>query len=565
MMSFVLVNEDARFEESTLKDRHKAVSFAASVFACALSGLIAGSAPAFAAPVQWPTSDQIARAASDESDWLSAGKSLEWNRYTTLKQIDAKNVTQLKPAWTYKIDDDGEQEAAPIVWHGTMFISTPHDHVIALDAKTGVKKWEFSYTPSHMISIITNRGVALVDGKVVLGTLDGRVVALDANTGKQLWNVAGVEDPANTWYASAPSVYGDTVIIGTSGGDQGNVGQVSAFRISDGKRVWVWHNVPRPGEAGHETWPGDSWQHGCADAWAGVSIDVKTGTLFEAPGNPCPDLVDTQRAGANLYSDSVVALDIAHGAPKLKWYYQLIPDDTHDADPAMPPILFTGVVNGHPRDLVAQADKAGDFVILDRATGALVHRSALVTQRGLDGKPTVAGQTACPNHGGGVEWNGGAYDPASNLFLIPATDECATWKIDEGPVPYTPGQRYQGGAFPRRGGGHGVINAIDVATGTVAWRKDVPFPAQGGMLVTASGLAFTSEVDGVFYALDAKTGTTLWQYATGSAIVDAPSAYQVGGTEYVAVVSGQPGSQNTREMPKQNAGSFITAFAVDTK
>jgi alcohol dehydrogenase (cytochrome c) len=551
-------------EHYYVKHQAKATSIVASAFACALSGLIAGSAPAFAAPSPWPTGDQIAKAATDESDWLTAGKSLDWNRYTTLKQIDARNVAQLKPAWTYKIDDDGEQEAAPIVWHGTMFISTPHDHVIALDAQTGQKKWEFSYTPAHVISFATNRGVALVDGKVFVGTLDGRLIALDAQSGKQIWNVPAVDDPVNTWYNSAPYVFNGTVIIGTSGGDQGNIGQVSGFRIADGKRLWVWHNVPGPGEPGHETWPGDSWQHGCADAWGGISIDVKTGTLFEAPGNPCPDKIDTNRKGQNLYSDSIVALDIAHGAPKLKWYYQLVSDDTHDADPAMPPVLFTGTVHGQSRELLAQGDKAGNFVILDRTSGALVSKNVLVTQKGLDVAPDSTGKIACPNHGGGVEWNGGAYDPGSNLFLIPATDECATWYAPA-TIEYSPGHQYAGGPLPRRTGGHGVISAIDVATGKVAWKKDVPFPAQGGALITATGLAFTSELDGVFYALDAKTGATLWQNATGSAIVDAPSAYQAGGQEYIAVISGQGGNQTTLELPKQNAGSFITAFALEGK
>jgi alcohol dehydrogenase (cytochrome c) len=535
---------------------------AAAALTCALSGVLVAAAPSFAAEPQWPSSERIANAANDDGNWLSAGKSLSFNRYTKLSQIDPKNVAQLKPRWTFKIDDDGEQESEPIVWHGTMFVSTPHDHVIALDAKTGQKKWEFTYQPSHIISIITNRGVALVDGKVVLGTLDGHLLALDAATGNKLWDVVGVDDPANSWFASAPFVFKDTVIIGASGGDQGNIGQVSGFRLSDGKRMWVWHTVPGPGEPGHETWLGDSWQHGCADVWGGLSIDPQTATLYAAPGNPCPDLIDTNRKGKNLYSDSVVALDIAGSTPKLKWYYQLIGDDTHDADPAMPPVLFTGIVGGKPRALLVQSDKAGDFVILDRVTGALVHRSALVTQKGLDSPPTTSGQLACPNHGGGVEWNGGAYDPATNLFLIPETDECATWTVI-GTVPdYIAGQRYQGGAFPRRSNGHGVISAIDVATGTVAWKKDVPFPAQGGMLVTASGLAFTSEVDGVFYALDAKSGKTLWQDTTGSAIVEAPAAYQVDGQEYVAVISGQGGSQKTLQMPTQNKGSFITAYGL---
>src|SRR5262249_48938462 len=202
---------------------------------------------------------------------------------------------------------------------------------------------------------------------------------------------------------------------------------------------------------------------------SGLAIDQDNDTLFVAPGNPGPDMVLKGREGRNLYTNPLVALDISGRKPRIKWHYQIIQNDTHDYDPAMIPVLFEGQVDGRRRPLVAIGDKAGDFLILDRVTGKLVHRLALSDQTGVDTQPTLEGTRACPNHGGGIEWNGGAYDPASNSFLVPSTDECAVWKLATDDPQYIPGQPYTGGPLPKRQNGTGVLTSVDVNTGKVRW------------------------------------------------------------------------------------------------
>jgi alcohol dehydrogenase (cytochrome c) len=216
------------------------------------------------------------------------------------------------------------------------------------------------------------------------------------------------------------------------------------------------------------------------------------------------------RKGENLYTDSLVALDISGAKPRIKWYYKILQNDSHDDDPAMIPVLFDGKLNGQTRPLVAIGDKAGNFLLLDRATGKVVHRLALSSQAGLDTHPSRSGTRACPNHGGGIEWNGGAYDPNSNSFLVPSTQECAIWKITSDNPQYIPGQPYTGGPLPKRQNGTGVVTSIDVSTGQVRWRNPLPYPAEGGVLITATGLAFTSDVAGNIYAFDAASARPWW-------------------------------------------------------
>ena len=259
----------------------------------------------------------------------------------------------------------------------------------------------------------------------------------------------------------------------------------------------------------------------------------------------------------------VVALDISGSTPKLKWYYKVSPNDVHDNDPSMPPVLFTGIVGGVNRQLLAVGDKAGDFVILDRTTGKLVSRMAVSNQQGIfTTVPTVAGTFACPNHGGGIEWNGGSYDATTNYFVIPSTQECAVWKINyTGAVPYIPGQPYTAGPLPKRQPATGVVTAVDVSTGKAAWRDQLPYAAQGGVLVTNNGLMFTSDTSGRVYALDTKTGRELWHDDTGSAIVAPISAYSLNGNEYLVVEAGEAGNQQTPNLPKSQGGRVV-AYAL---
>ncbi|HEV7178276.1 MAG TPA: PQQ-binding-like beta-propeller repeat protein [Candidatus Baltobacteraceae bacterium] len=510
------------------------------------------------------TAAPLLQAASDGADWLVPGKTYAGNRLTTLTQIDPSNVATLKKVWVTAVKDNGEEEASPIVWNGTVFVTTSHDNVLAMDGKSGALKWAFGYSPAYELQYPVNRGVGLSDGKLYIVTQDCRLVAIDAATGAQVFNVPACHDTTATWYSTAAYVYKDKVIVGTSGGDLGGSGLVSAFSAQDGSRLWDWHTVAQPGEPGHNTWPGDSWVHGGAAVWAGLSIDQDTDTVYAAPGNPGPNLTTYGREGANLYTDSVVALDISGSAPKLKWYYKITPNDVHDNDPSMPPVLFTGNVDGKSRSLLAVGDKAGDFVILDRTTGKLISRMAVSNQTGIfTSVPTVAGSFACPNHGGGIEWNGGSYDAATNYFVIPSTQECAVWKIIyTGKVPYTPGQPYTAGPLPKRQTATGVVTAVDVSTGKAAWVKQLPYSAQGGVLVTNNGLMFTTDASGRVYAFETKTGRELWHDDTGSAIVAPISAYSVDGNEYLVVEAGEAGNQQTPNLPKSQ-GARVVAYALN--
>jgi alcohol dehydrogenase (cytochrome c) len=514
------------------------------------------------AAVEGPDVTTLLTARDDSADWILPARTYRGNRYTALAQIDKTNVGDLSQAWRTAIADDGEQEAAPIVWQGRMYLSTPHDGVLALDATTGRLLWQTPYSPAYVLLFAVNRGVGLADGKVFIATQDCRVIALDAATGKKVWDVQGCRDTSNSWYSMAAYIYKDQVIVGTGGGDTGNIGLVSAFSIQDGKRLWDWTSIPGPGEPGHETWLGDSWKHGGGAVWSGLAVDPATDTLFVAPGNPGPDLVLKGRQGRNLYTNSLVALDISGRKPKMRWYYQLVANDTHDTDPAMIPVVFDGRVAGTMQQLVAIGDKGGNFVLLDRTNGKVLHRLALSKQEGLDTPPTVQGNEVCPNHGGGIEWNGGAYDPISNLFLVPSTEECGIFKLaSDAPPQYIPGQPYEGGALPRRQNATGVLSAVDVATGKLRWRNALPYPAEGGVLVTSTGLAFTSDVGGNVYAFDAATGHQYWKQDTGSAIVAPISAYSVNGTEYLALVVGEAGNQQTPNLPASE-GSRVIAFTL---
>ena len=514
--------------------------------------------PVTATAASSPDGETLLTAAQDDDDWILPGKSYSGNRYTALRQIDKTNVGALGVGWRTSIADDGEQEAAPIVFNGTMYLSTPHDGVLALNAGNGKLLWQAPYNPAYVLLFAANRGVGLSDGKVFIATQDCRVIALDAATAKSVWNVQGCRDTSNSFYSMAAYVYKDQIILGTGGGDNGTIGLVSAFSIHDGKRLWDWQTIPGPGQPGHETWPGDSWQHGGGAVWSGMSVDPDSDTLFVAPGNPGPDLVATRRQGRDLHTNSLVALDISGAQPRVRWYYQLLQNDTHDSDPAMIPVLFEGQVNGRKRKLVAIGDKAGDFVLLDRDSGAVVHRLALSHQEGLETQPTREGAEACPNHGGGIEWNGGAYDPNSNSFLVPSTEECAIWKITTGEPQYLAGQPYTGGPFPKRQNGTGVVTSIDVSTGMVRWRDPLPYPAEGGVLITATGLAFTSDVGGNLYAFDVASGHQYWRDFTGSNVVAPISAYALDGTEYLAVVAGEAGNQQTPNLPTSQGSRVIT-------
>ncbi len=520
----------------------------------------------------WPDATAYANADQDAANWVLPAHDYSDNRYISETEITPANVATLKKAWSTPVDARGPLETAPIVWNGTMYVTSSHNDVYALDAATGAVKWHFPYKP-HVIAFSANRGVALMGGKVYEATLDGHLIALDAATGKPAWNVVAAHDLTNTFYTMQPVPYKNMLLLGASNGDWGGIGYITAFDAATGKRIWDWYTVPGPGQPGHTSWAGDSWKRGGGAIWSGIAIDPASNTLYADAGNPQPDFLGTIRKGTNLYTNSMVALDISGAAPKLKWYHQFIPHDTHDWDPAMPPVLFTGMVNGASRSLVAAGDKGGNFWVLDAGTGALVYHLAVSTQKGQNTEPNRAGNVACPNTNGGVEFNGGSYMPDTNAFYVPSVDQCGTWKSN-GTASYVAGQFYLGGAFPSLyGPSTGYMNAIDIGTGKFMWRKHLAFPQIGGALSMSSGVVFTGGVNGDFTAYDAKSGDVLWHYATGMTIQAPAHTYVVGGKRYVVVAAG-PAGVNFAD-PRFNKGAptlegkyshptsaMITAFSL---
>jgi len=537
------------------------VLFRPGRLAVAIAGITLSAAVASAAVGNAPTRDDYVQAGQKDGYWLLPARSYSGNRYIANNQINRDDVGQLKRVWKFKVPDEGPMEGVPIVWNDMMYVTSAHDHVYALDAKSGDLKWEFQYKP-HVIAFAANRGVALMDGNVYVATLDGHLLALDAQTGHKVWDQETVHDPRNSFYTMAPVPYKDMLLLGVSNGDWGGVGNISAFDPKTGRRIWQWNTVPGPGEPGHETWSGDSWKRGGAASWGGVAIDPSSDALYITCGNPQPDFLGTLRQGKNLYSDSLVALDISGTKPQVKWYHQFIAHDTHDWDPAMPPVLIKAKVDGEERSVLAVGDKAGTFWVVDASTGQLLDRTAVSFQKGMSTDPTKEGTIACPNTNGGVEYNGGAYDPNTNTFFVPSTNQCGLWKAQDRAV-YIAGQFYLGGAFPSRvGPDSGWFNAIDMDTGVFKWRHQFALPANGSALVTGGGVVFTGELNGKFDAFDTKDGKLLWQYDTGSPIAAPAAAYNIGGTEYIAVASGGAGNLRVPELSDKDAGAMVSVFAL---
>ncbi|HXF32988.1 MAG TPA: PQQ-binding-like beta-propeller repeat protein [Candidatus Acidoferrales bacterium] len=510
-----------------------------------------------------PSANALLDAGRSDADWALPAHTYAGNRYVRENRINRDNVATLQRAWTSKLPDDATMEAAPIVWQGTVYVSTGNNSVYALDAQTGAQRWHYTRPMAHAVAFWVNRGVALLEGKVFLGTLDGHLIALDARNGRVVWDVVGVHDTRNSFYSMAPVAYKNLILIGASNGDWGGSGYLTAFNAATGTRAWEWHTIPAPGEPGHETWAGSAWQKGGGSIWGGLAIDPATSTLFVDVGNPQPDFVGTTRAGKNLYTDSMVALDISGPQPRVRWYYQFTPHDMHDWDAAMPPVLFTGRVGGTKRSLVATGDKGGNFWILDARDGTLVHHSVVSTQRGASTAPTANGTVTCPGTNGGVQYNGGSFMPETNAFYIPSIDQCETFKTGRdtnpanrdldlgGPVPLATGRTY------------GWMSAIDVDTGKFMWRQELPLPQLGGALSLGSGIVFTGQLNGEFDAYDARNGSVLWKFSTGSAIAGPASSYTIGDRQFVIVGSGNANPNFVVPgMPATNAGALVTAFTL---
>jgi len=494
---------------------------------------------------------RIANDAGAADDWLTYSGSYRSDRYSTLAQITTANVAQLRVAWTFQCGD-GSVEGTPVVANGLIYLSCPPASVVALSPKSGRPLWKWSRTLPRDVTTVgfgrTNRGVAVLDDKVYVGTLDGNLVALDAQSGIERWTAKVADNAEGYAITAAPLAVENKIIIGVSGGETGVRGFLDAYDAATGKRVWRFWTVPAPGAAGNDSWSGDSWKHGGGTTWVTGSYDPALRLLYWGTGNPGPWNGDV-RAGDNLYTCSLIALDLDSG--DLRWHFQFTPHDTHDWDAAQIPVLIDAQLGGRTRPLVATANRNGFYYLLDRKTGEFLLGKPYAKQTwatGLDSRgrplvrtgsePTEAGVLVYPSLQGATNWGSPAYSPRTGLFYVAAREMGSTYYKSK-KVEYRPKGYYTG--MTERSldeEATGAIRALEATSGEKKWEFPLPSPPWGGLLATAGGLVFSGSNEGNFFALDALSGRPLWSFQTGGGISASPMTFVVDGTQHVAIASG---------------------------
>lgn len=512
------------------------------------------SARADQAAYQPVTNDVLNNAASNDG-WLMFDHDYTGQNFSQLDQINTGNAGTLTTAWTSpKIDIPNAFENSPVINGDYMFVTTAKDHVIAYNATTGAKLWEYDYPlPTAAYKTLccdtNNRGVALYDDMVILGTLDNHVVALDATTGAVKWNVSLAEPGVGYSITAAPLIVDGKVIIGSGGGEYGARGFIVGLDAMTGNMVWKFYSTPSESEPGGDTWPAGAYKTGGGSPWMTGTFDPTTDTLFWGIGNPGPWLA-TMRPGDNLYTDSLVALDPSTG--KLKWYYQYTPNDTWDYDGVNTPVLTDLTYEGKDYKAVISPSRNGYIYAIDRTTGKLIYAKPFVHDTSITGIKDGVTQTSqalrpalgktittCPSFLGGKNWWPIAVDPTNHMAYVPTLHACMSMKGV--PVTYAAGLPFLGETFqmlPDPTDPHhlGSFQAIDLDTGKQVWQHKTKDPWDAGALSTAGGVVFSGTTDGKLRAFDAKSGKEIWTSpALGSAILSDPVAYSVNGTEYVAV------------------------------
>jgi alcohol dehydrogenase (cytochrome c) len=495
------------------------------------------------------TAQRLLDSGKEPQNWLMYSGDYAGRRYSTLEQIDAGNAASLAPKWAYQTMGGGKFETTPLVVDGILYGTGQDDRVFALDARSGRPIWQYQRAlPGDIRPCCgrVNRGLAILGDKVFLGTLDAHVMALDAKTGNVAWDVTAVDYRGGYSITLAPLVIKNLVIIGVSGGEYGIRGFIDAYDAATGEHKWRFYTVPGPGEPGHETWEGDSWKIGGAPAWITGTYDPVTNTTYWTTGNPSPSNRGEGRAGDNLYSNSLLALEPETG--KLKWYFQFSKHDEHDYDATQVPVL----VEQGDKHLIVQANRNGFFYVIDRVSGKLVYANPYAKVTWSDSKdasgtpiarkdasPTPEGNRVCPGAAGATNWMSPTYDPQTKLFYVTAREQCDIFST--APQPYEAGHAYYGSAyFPNDDAAPftGALRAIEPGTGKIKWEWKHPSPTWSGVLSTAGGLVFSGDAEGNFIALDAASGKALWHFQCGASVYASPMTYAVDGKQYVAVAAG---------------------------
>ncbi len=502
------------------------------------------------------TYERLLRANQEPGNWLTYGGDYRSHHYSRLNQITTGNVHRLRPLWIYQMHRP-KVEATPIVVDGIMYVTRPPSDVVALDAATGRELWTFEYRLSARVYVCcgeVNRGLAILGSTLYLTTLDAKLIALDASSGRMLWK-KDMADPALNYSATAaPLAINGKVIAGIAGAEGGIRGFLDAYDAKTGERAWRFWTIPAPGEPGSETWGGDSWKHGGASTWTTGSYDPELNLVYWGTGNPGPDYNGDVRPGDNLYSCSLLALDLDTG--KLKWHFQFTPHDTRDWDATQVPVLLDSVVGGRQRKLVVVPSRNGFYYVLDRQSGEFLLAKPFVKQtwaKEIDRKgrpvmnpgqePTTEGNDSIwPGVDGAHNWMSPSYNPVTGLLYFNAREERRRYFKTDAPE-FRPGLPYFGG-----GGGGGArfrpeeswgkLIAMTPETGVIQWEHRILSPPWAGVLSTAGNLVFSATPSGNFYALDAPSGKELWHFNGGDRVFASPITFLSRGKQLITIPIG---------------------------
>jgi alcohol dehydrogenase (cytochrome c) len=509
------------------------------------------------------TYQRLLKAGAEPHNWLTYSGSYKSWRYSALDQINRQNVANLKLAWVSQMATTHRIETTPLVVDGIMYVSGPQSDVVALDASTGRPFWHYRKSLPSKVNVccdVVNRGVAVLDDRVFIGTVDAHLVALNAKTGSVLWDTTVADYRRGYSITGAPLVVKNMVITGISGGEYGIRGFLDAYDTKTGKRCWRFNTIPGPGEKGHETWSGDSWERGGAPTWVTGSYDPELNLIIWGTGNPSPDWNADVRLGDNLYSDSAIALDADTGT--LKWHFQFIPHDANDWDATQVPVLVDADWRGQPRKLIYWAHRGGFFYVLDRSTGEFLLGKPFAKQtwaKGLDDKgrpmripgttPTEEGVYVWPGVQGATNWYSPSYNPQTGFFYLTAWENKGFYQ--KGEAEYVPGMRYPG-SIPKidleDDPGTGAIRALNPKTAEKVWEYKLRTKPWSGVLSTAGRLVFGAsggwasrdreDMEAYFFALDADNGRELWRINLGGTMSSNPITYLAGGKQMVTMSAG---------------------------
>lgn len=535
-----------------------------------LIALAAGLACAVGAQAQ--TLQDLARDGNGGStdNVLTYGMGYHQQRFSPLKQINKDTVKRLVPAWSVSLNNEVGEQAQPLVYNGVMYVANVQ-RVLAIDLTTGRQIWEYlidwDKNAARVVCCgLSNRGVALYNGKVFVSSIDAHMTALDAKTGKRLWKTKVAEWKEGYAITSAPSVANGVVLTGMTGGEYGVRGFVAGYDPDTGKELWRRFTTAGPGEKGHETWPkDDSYLRGGGSTWITGSYDPELDLSFWGTSNGGPWGANW-RPGDNLWVASVIAIRPKTG--EIAWHYQWTPAETYDFDGNNENVLADMTINGQKRKVLMHADRNGFLYVLDRTNGKLIAGNAYVPVNWA--KPKIdpalgrveetdvakrlrAGEKVevQPRWTGGKNWYPMAYNPNTQKLYFPIMHETSIYQINKEKPSYKPGERYTGVTNTTKARdpseAWGYYAAFDPLTAQRKWQApQVEFPMWSGSMVTAGGLVFSGKLTGEFVAFDEDTGKELWKFQTGSSVTSQPITFTHKGEQYVSVLSGLGGGGSAR-------------------